>query len=356
MEKNIRNSDIAALKHHREMLTYTEDGLVPCETVENEESVTFLFHTQGLEPVTIKQMPKEDRLRFLVNCAALESLSHTYDISLDPDNIMTDINLYPKILTRDIKTEEDNWLPRYKALAGAVINAKSRYSDYLGGGKDLYRKNAVLSEISKLENTQAVRAKLTEEYHKAAEKTRKTKTLIDRNEIAVSRTVIPVLAALIIGAAFLLYKNMVQTVPYQDRVIDAYENYVAGDYLGVTDALAGLPLSKLSVSGKYILARSYVISEGLTDSQRENILGSLALNTDPIVLDYWIYLGSLDFRGATDIAGRLGDDDLLLFAYMKQEIIVKNDTNMGGEEKTALINELDGKIKALTDKRTDTNE
>jgi len=73
----------------------------------------------------------------------------------------------------------------------------------------------------------------------------------------------------------------------------------------------------------------------------------ITLRTDPVIFYYWILLGRLKFDEAIDIAQRLGDDELLLFAYVKYEVVVRNDTTISGEEKTTLLNEIAGRISTL---------
>ena len=69
--------------------------------------------------------------------------------------------------------------------------------------------------------------------------------------------------------------------------------------------------------------------------------------TDPIIFDYWILLGRLHFSEAVDIAQRLGDDELLLFAYLKQEVYVRSDISIPGEERMALLSYLERNIDRL---------
>jgi uncharacterized membrane protein YukC len=73
--------------------------------------------------------------------------------------------------------------------------------------------------------------------------------------------------------------------------------------------------------------------------------------TLPIIFDYWIHLGRLEFEQSVDIARRLGDDELLLFAYLKQEVFVRQNINLPGEERTALLAYLVNAIDTLNNAR-----
>ena len=89
----------------------------------------------------------------------------------------------------------------------------------------------------------------------------------------------------------------------------------------------------------------------MTGVQRENILLGLAARTEPIIFDYWILLGRLEFSEAVEIAQRLGDDELLLFAYLKQEVHVRQDISIPGEERAALLSYLVSNIDRLNRER-----
>ncbi|MDR2546452.1 MAG: hypothetical protein LBC96_02940 [Lachnospiraceae bacterium] len=351
MKKRIANSELRIAKNKREFLTYNNEFLVPCRLEEKTEYIELLFNTSGLEySEHLINIPWHEKLRFLINCARLDELFKSYEAGLSPDNIMVDINLNPRIIIRDIKVEDDVFLKRYKALIGTMLYGRS-YNDYLELGKILYRKNALLKQVSACDTTQEIVDMLTKHYNDTRADIRRKKTLINKKEIRISRITLFIMAIVLVATLFYSYINIFQTIPYQEKTITAYEAYIEGDFLSVTAALSSLATEQMNNMSKYILSRSYVISEGLTAEQRDSILRGLTMNTDPLVFDYWISVGRLDFNKAIDIAARLGDHDFLLFAYMKQEIVVKNDTTMSGDEKTALLNELETKIKSLSNVR-----
>jgi uncharacterized membrane protein YukC len=165
-----------------------------------------------------------------------------------------------------------------------------------------------------------------------------------------------VLAAALIAAAFFLWRALSRDIPYQDGVIAANTAYIAGDYIKTQRSLQEYDLANLTFESKYLLSRAYVATEALTDAQKENILTGLTLKTDSVIFDYWIQLGRLKFDESIDIAQRLGDDELLLFAYMKYEVVVRNDATIAGEAKTALLNDLSGKIGSLQKNRDEASK
>ncbi|MCL2342380.1 MAG: hypothetical protein FWC62_00555 [Firmicutes bacterium] len=352
LRRDVRNSELEVAKNKRAFLTFPAEGLANCTLEEAEDGVTFVFDTAGLTPISgLSRSSLEEKCRFLVNCAALEELCAEYDFSLSPDNLLMDINLRPRVLIRDARREDSAFLPEYKALIGCVMYRKYGYEDYLNGGTDLYKKKKLLSELTAPETVAEVKDLLLQQFHASTEKTRTTKKLVPKRNALLSRIGIPVLAAALCAAAFFLWQAKFQDIPYKDSVIRANAAYVGGNYLGTQQALTGYAPTKLDYNTNYILARAYVATEALTDAQKNNILQGLTLKTNAEIFNYWIYLGRLQFTEAIDIATRFGDNELLLFAYMKYEVVVKNDTTMAGDQKTALLSELDNKIAALVKAR-----
>ena len=351
LQRGARNSELAVAKEKRSFLTYPADGLAACALEEHEDGIVLAFNPKESEPAeVILGKSREEKLRFLINSADLSELYVEYDFSLSPDNLLIDINLRPQVLMRDAKRNTE-FLPRYMALIGSVLLPRYKYEDYLNGGQDLYRKNKLLSELVTLTTANDIKDRLFKEYRRVERETRETKSLVPRRNVLMSRIAVPLLAAALLTATFFLGKSMLQDIPYKDNVIAANTAYIAGDYIGVQQFLENYELTALSNDTKYFLARASVVTEALTDGQKENILINLTSKTDPVIFDYWILLGRLDFAGAIDIAQRLGDDELLLFAYLKDEVIVKNDPTLTGEEKTSLLSDLENKINNLSKTR-----
>jgi len=349
LQRNVRNSEIAVAKDKRAFLTYPAGGLVPCKLEETEESVNFVFDADGMEAAKeIVKKPKWEQLRFLVNCADLYSLNLEYDFSMSLDNLMMDINLMPQILIRDAKKPSSpDFLVRYKALVGSILQDKYKYEDYLNGGQDLYKKDEFLSGLSELESAEAVKKQLFTEYQLIIQEMNETLKLVPKRKILISKVAIPVLAIALLGVSIFGGIMLFRDIPFRNSVIAANTAYIHGDHLSVQTALRGYGLPALSSDMKYVLARSYVSTEALTDTQRENILLGLTRMTDPILFDYWILLGRLYFGEAIDIAQRLGDDELLLFAYLKYEVFVRQDMTRPGEERMALLSYIEQHITRL---------
>ena len=69
-----------------------------------------------------------------------------------------------------------------------------------------------------------------------------------------------------------------------------------------------------------------------------------------------MYLGRLDVEKAEDIAQQVSDQDLLLYAYLKDKSMTEEDTKISGEEKAAKIESLTSKIEKLSEAYDDAKE
>ena len=365
MDKNlqisVRNSELKITKEKRAFLTYPSEGLASCSLEELEDGISLCFETEGLEESKeVFSKSREQKLRFLINCADLEKLYDEYDFSLSTDNLLVDINLCPRVLLRDARNDNgtdngsDNeggtnqrFLKKYKALIGSFLIRKYEYEDFEKGGEGLYKKDKLMLELSKMESSKEIKARLIKEYHKTVDKITQTKRLVPKRNAIISRIAIPILTLSLLTASFFAGMALLYDIPYRNQVIIANEAYIAGNPLEVQRALAGFPVQSLTHETKHILSRSYVATEPLSDAQRTNILMGLTLITDTSIFDYWIHLGRLEFYEAIDIAQRFGDSELLLFAYLRQEAIVRADPHMPGSEKVALLSYIENRITAL---------
>jgi len=347
--KTIRNSELTVPKEKRAFLSYPAKGLTPCTLEETEDSINFIFDTQGMEPSDkILAKPECEQYRFLINCAGLAALDAEYDFSMSPDNLLVDINLMPWLLIRDVKNPGNpDFLQRYRALVGSTLLPKYIYEDYINGGHDLYKKNKILNEIAGMETVKEIHDRLLKEYRRLMWETNTTKRLVPKRNVWISRITIPLLGLILLVAAFAGGRMLFIDIPLRDSIIAANTAYINGDPLGVQRALRNYSIDRLSTETRYFLSRSYVSTEALTYTQRENILLGLAPITNPMLFDYWILLGRLYFAEAIDIAQRLGDDELLLYAFLKQEVFVRSDLTLPGDERAELLSSLERNITDL---------
>jgi len=328
----IKNSDLNIAKEKREFLTHAATGLCPCTLEETEDGVALHFESADLVPAkAVKSKPTADRLRYLINIAELESLQEDYTFSLALSNLVIDRSLRPYVLERDFNCDGVTFLQKYLATIGEVITPKYKYEDYINGGVDLYKNHKLLAELIKLETVAEIKERLETEYDETVAKISETKKLVSKRNVIITRILIPVLAVALIAASFFAVRSMFFDIPHQEQIIIASQAYIAGEYIAAQEALRDVALEDMSFETRHFLARAYVITEAMTDEQKERTLMGLTRITEAILFDFWIRLGRLEFDEAIDIAHNTMSPDLLLFAYLKKHAFLEASVAIPGE-------------------------
>lgn len=343
-------TDFNTTEEEIRFLSYNSTMLVPCEFEVKDEIICFKFNIEGLSSIQSGTEAVDEKYRFLANCADLYNLCEEFEFSMKPDNLMCDINLCPKILIRDKRNEQtkSNFLKKYKSLSAAVLNSRYTYDNYYNGGDDLFKKNPQLNKIKECSNIKDLKKFFLNCYESNRRKEKANKVLVNKRSKTVIKAVIPVLSVIVVSLGILALIAYIQMIPFRDTMLRANESYFSENYIEVQRALENISLEKLPFSQKYILARSYVFSESMTQKQKEIVLDGITMNTDEAVINYWVYIGRLDFDKAIDQALKIDDEELLLYAYIKQRSALKDDSTISGEEKTEKVNAIEEKITSIT--------
>lgn len=352
---NKKKSELDANVKEIVFLSYHRDMLIDCTIEENEDEAVFSFDVNGLKPCRKIEALGSEKYRFLTNCADLLTLNKTLSFSLHPGNLFFDLNLIPAVLMRDKQDRgkiEADFLHMYQALCGAVLNPKYSYNDYEKGGADLFDKSPELKDIAAIDSVEQLREYLVQKYNSSIGTEQAEKTFVNKRRYFTFKLLLPILSVLVLIAGVFLLRAYFFTIPSQETFIKANDEYYSGNYVEVQDILENIEVNQLSLSQKYILSRSYVSSESMTQQQKTTVLNGLTMNTDEAVMEYWIYLGRLEFENAVDQSQKIDDNELLLYAYIKQLDSVRYNTTISGEDKTAKVKELEEKISAVTDEMT----
>lgn len=354
IQKRVRKASMLAQDEYDwgKVIFPQEKCLVSTYEEQNEE---LLFTYQVNEYQSFQEIKKENKeaaLICLIDCAALMEVGRNYKISLNPKNLFYDIHNRVYVMYRDIygKGEEfsgEEFLNQYRALIGFVLQDKYQYEDYYDGGMNLLQKDHFLEKIAQAQSREEIVECLYQEYERLLEYNNNTKIQIEKRKYQRKRISLRITSVLLIVLAALSVYEIFWMNPYEQTVIKANRNYLKMNYNGVIEDFKNTDIARMEVSDKYILAYSYVQSENLTEEQKKNIISALSLDTNEKILDYWIYLGKLEVSEAENIALQVSDDDLLLYAYLKEKNMLETDVDISGSEKEKRIDELDSKIDKL---------
>ena len=141
-------------------------------------------------------------------------------------------------------------------------------------------------------------------------------------------------------------------------MLQADTAFIKVDYSGVITELEGVTPSSLPNTQKYELAYSYIQGLEFSDDQKKVILNNVTLKSDELYLTYWIQIGRNRFEEALDIAKRINDSDLILYALTQEIKQVREDDKLSGKDRESKLNTLESEYKKYWDSRSQllTNE
>lgn len=361
--KRIRKANMSAQdRYDWGKMIFPQEKCLQSSYEEEKEELIFFYDTEGYKPfVQIKKERREEAMINLLDCGNLIEVCRNYKVELRPENLYYDIHNQVFVMYRDVygkgeEFDEEEFLKQYKALTGFVLQDKYNYEDYYDGGMELLQKDKFLELIAKADTVEEIEKCLLEEYERLIAEHRETKIEIDKKKYKRKKTALAVTSILLVLALTFSGYELFWMKPYERAVIKAQRDYLKINYSGVIEDFEKTDMSRLSVYDKYILAYSYIQCENLTEEQKKNINSALSLDINEKILDYWIALGRLEVSEAENIAQQVSDNDLLLYAYLKEKNMLETDTEISGSEKEERMEELDSKIERLLEGDEDETE
>ncbi|MGN0272219.1 MAG: type VII secretion protein EssB [Lachnospiraceae bacterium] len=361
--KRIRKANMSAQdRYDWGKMIFPQEKCLQSSYEEEKEELIFSYDTEGYKPfVQIKKERREEAMINLLDCGNLIEVCRNYKVELRPENLYYDIHNQVFVMYRDVygkgeEFDEEEFLKQYKALTGFVLQDKYNYEDYYDGGMELLQKDKFLELIAKADTVEEIEKCLLEEYERLIAEHRETKIEIDKKKYKRKKTALAVPSILLVLALAFSGYELFWMKPYERAVIKAQRDYLKINYSGVIEDFEKTDMSRLSVYDKYVLAYSYIQCENLTEEQKKNINSALSLDTNEKILDYWIALGRLEVSEAENIAQQVSDNDLLLYAYLKEKNMLETDTEISGSEKEERMEELDSKIERLLEGDEDETE
>ena len=324
-----------------------------------EEDLIFHYNFSNLlEASNLKKENSLTKLRFLISVSELEKLIGEYEFSLEPKNLYYGKDEQVQIKMRDIRINKDDndFLNQYKALIGDTWQDEYSYEDYLEGGAQLLAKNKFLKKVLETNSIEEVVNTLNDKFEEIKSDRQKNKIIIDKKKYKNRKMLSTITMVLLIIAGIYVVYMHIKVLPLERAISKSNEAYIKKEYVDVIDILKDVKIKDMGKTQKFILANSYIRSESFTDEQKENIFKNVSLDSNDEILDYWIHLGRSELDDSVNIAMKLSDDELLLYAYMKQLDKLEKDTTMDGTEKSSKIKELEQNIDSLLEKFNDSEE
>lgn len=330
---------------------------VPCTIEETSDEIKAVFDIRGMRPFhEARKMRKSERYGFILQVLDAIAENPDYYFSLSPDNLFLDSQDRVRILNRDAangsEEESDDKQMDIKAFAGYLLQKRYTYDNLREGGLKLLSKQKGTKSISEIESVAQAKERFQKAYIEEKEKDNREFISVRKKGYYRSKWIMRIaLAGCAAMALFLIYQNYWIIKP-QSSSLKAERAYLENDFIGVTDALAEIPVDKIEKHEKFVLATVYIRGQSVdvfNMETKERLLSRLTYQGDESLLDYWIYLGRLDVDQALDTAMRMSDNQLILYAYLQKLEIVSSDTSLTGEMKAQQMASLKEKIKSLAE-------
>ncbi|MFI3886554.1 type VII secretion protein EssB [Streptococcus parauberis] len=330
------------------------------------DTIQFRFETEA-NSLAFDQIKKEtmaEKLRFALNVLDLDqALNLPVHFILHPENLFFSKNATAKIAYRSLpeimvpkQFDQAEFLYQFKCFVYTLFTDND-FMDLYNGAIEVAEVPDFLSNLYQLESIAAVRESLNKDYQEKAEQEAHTLTKVSQSKYKLYKHATIWLSALsTILLIPLIYFVFIHN-PFKEKMLDADTAYIKVDYNQVIDKLENVKVKNIPYTQKYELAKSYINGMSFSDEQREVILNNVTLKTDELYLDYWINIGRGLDDDAIDVAKRLDDSDLSIYAIVQKMDQVRNDNKLSGKDRESQLSELQGQYdKYWKDRTTDLTE
>lgn len=305
---------------------------------------------------SLVEVTREEKLRHLINLGNIfERLHQTvYTYDFHPDKLVFTLNALPLLTERGIKGQvppyealtREEFLRRYQAMIVALLDKKVSYDTLINGKLPFYRGNLFCEEVVKAESLSAVQDLLHKEYSTEQEKNKQSMAFVTKSRLARLK-VTSILASLgaVLLAAGLGYV-LLSSLPKQEMISQIRLAFIQKDYSKVVTTVKTADSKALSQDDKYIVALSVIMTEPLTETQRQE-LSKISTQSNEDYLRYWILIGQSKIDEAIDIASFLDDPQLLMYGMTKKIDDIQRDPNLTAEDRTSQLNTYKTKLDEL---------
>ncbi|WP_195268312.1 type VII secretion protein EssB/YukC [Eubacterium sp. 1001713B170207_170306_E7] len=343
-------------------LLYSRPRFLKMSWTESKEDLKVEYTISRLKAVSeIQSEEKTMIFSVLLSVGELKKEARELKFSLAPENLYYNVNGQAFVKQRDTYKEgtgfsEKEFLEAYKALIGYALQKQYTFEDYLKGGMQLLEKDKLLAPLGEMATIEEIIGYLDRQRNDLVEKNAKTKKVVEKSKFSRMKIVMNISLVLLVLSVGCIGYTYLKVLPYQKAVMEADNAYIESNYIEVIEKLEKVKVDNMDKHQKFILANAYIRSESLSQEQKNNILANMTVRENEKKLDYWIHLGRMETEEAENIAMQQSDDQLLLYAYLKEKNKVETDTKLSGAEKTAALTALEEKIQPLKEKYSEVEQ
>lgn len=362
-ELRLKRSDVAS-QDLRELLLLDlhHPFFLEQSMVSDEDSVTFSYQLEpyGLSYEEIKSRTISERLRLALNVFKLEeALDLPITFLLHPENLFITKDAQAKIAYRGIPDlmvpqaiSPEDFLRQAKCFTVTLFTDLD-FMDLYNGSLELETLPDFLNDLCQANDIASAVSILEKYYAEKYSKEQADLVLVPSRKHRVFKlATIWLSASVVLLAIPLIYLIFVQN-PFKEKMLQADTAFIKVDYSGVITELEGVAPSNLPNTQKYELAYSYIQGLEFSDDQKKVILNNVTLKSDELYLTYWIQIGRNRFEEALDIAKRINDSDLIIYALTQEIKQVREDDKLSGKDRESKLNTLESEYKKYWDNRNE---
>ena len=306
-----------------------------------------------------KDLTIEEKLRNLISIGLLydELKNSKYTYELTPYNLIFTINGAVKILNRGIKGQiipyenisNEDFLNSYKCMIISLLDLKTYYEALKNGKLQFYKGNLFCENIRQAETIDEVLKLLKERYLNEKQENQEEYYRVNKKSFKKWKisSIVFILAtvSLIIALLYLSFFSL----RIQNNISSMRLSFIQKDYSNVISLSKNQNSKSLSQEDKYIVAYSVIMTEPLTDKQK-NELSNISMKSNEEYLRYWVLIGQANIDEAINVASFLDDPQLIMYGITKKIDEIKSNPKLSAEERTEKINGYKTKLEELKKK------
>lgn len=329
----------------------------------DEDSVHFQYDLEpfGMSTEDMAVLSVANKLRLALNVLALRScLELPVNTILHPENLFVTKDLTVKLAYRSLPEvmvpyalDEAEFARQFKSYLFSLFTEHS-FTELYDGALTVVEVPDFLGQVRQAQDLDSIQALLEGYFADKLAEERQTMSLVSTTKHRLYRYATIWLSAalglLLIPLIYLVFYHN----PFKEKLLEADTAFIKVDYPGVISELERVSLGRLPYTQKYELAYSYIQGMDLNAEQRRVVLNNVTLKSDEAYLDYWVEIGRGNSTAALDLAKRLDDSDLILYALGQAIEQVRENTRLSGEERESQIEALKTEYDKYWDARTST--
>lgn len=331
------------------------------EMMADEDTVHFAYFPEqfGQSFADFKGKEMSEKLRLALNMVEFkEALKLPVTFFLHPSNIFISKDGRAKLAYRAIpevmvpqQLDATDLLKQLKSYILALFTDFD-FMELYNGALDVVPVAEFLDSLRQAETIEALESLLESFFQDKLAEEEATLTRVSRSKHSLYRHATiwlsAVVSLLLIPLVYLVFIHN----PFKEKMLDADTAFIKVDYPAVISELERVSLSSLPYTQKYTLAYAYIQGLDLNSEQRSVILNNVTLKSDEQYLDYWIEIGRGNSKEALDLAKRLDDSDLILYALYQSIEQVRESSSLSGDEREAALEELKSEYEKYWDSRS----